>query len=325
MTKICNLMIASCLLAALATAQSTAPSAAGRQSLEDAWWTGPLLAPSAATLPRGHFLIEPYVYDVTSQGFYNTSGTRVSAPHANGFGSLTYINYGLLNRFTVGIIPTFSYNEISAGPSSDGVGIGDLTAQAQFRLSQFQEGHWMPTVSVNVQQTFPTGKYDRLSRASDGFGAGAYTTTLGVFSQTYFWLPNRRILRARLNFQQSFSGSASVNDASVYGTSPGFSGHANPGSTLFIDLAGEYSITRSWVLALDATYRHQGNTAVSGFNADSQSLRLDSGFSEAYGFAPALEYNWKRNWGVIAGTRFIGPGRNTTHSISPVVAVNWVH
>src|SRR5690348_11021258 len=60
-----------------AKAQQSAPPVASevRQSLDDAWWTGPMLAPSAATLPRGHFLIEPYLYDVTS-------------PHSNGFGSL---------------------------------------------------------------------------------------------------------------------------------------------------------------------------------------------------------------------------------------------
>ena len=52
------------------------------QPVEDAWWTGPMLAPSAATLPRGHFLIEPYLFDVI-------------AAHSNGFGSLTYVNYGL--------------------------------------------------------------------------------------------------------------------------------------------------------------------------------------------------------------------------------------
>jgi hypothetical protein len=41
--------------AQVASAQN--PSA--RQSLDDAWWTGPMLAPSAATLLQGHFLIEP--------------------------------------------------------------------------------------------------------------------------------------------------------------------------------------------------------------------------------------------------------------------------
>jgi hypothetical protein len=52
-----------------------------------------MLAPSAATLPRRHFLIEPYLYDVT-------------AAHSNDFGSLMYMNYGLADRVTVGMVPT---------------------------------------------------------------------------------------------------------------------------------------------------------------------------------------------------------------------------
>src|SRR5207302_171293 len=282
----------------------------------------------AATLPPGHVLIEPYIYDVTTQGFYNSSGARVGAPHANSFGSLTYINYGLVNRFTVGLIPTFGYNDPSQGLSSAGIGLGDVTVQAQYGLSRFREGHWMPATSVNVQETLPTGKYDRLgARPSDGFGSGAYTTTVGFFSQKYFWLPNSRILRGRFNVQQGFSRSVNVEDVSVYGTAEGFRGHANPGSTLFVDLAGEYSVTRKWVLAFDAIYRHQGNTAVMGYNVQdsSQLIRLNSGLSQQYGFAPAVEYNWNRSTGVIFGTRFIGPGRNTTRSVTPVVAINYVH
>jgi hypothetical protein len=41
--------------------QEASPPSSVRQSLDDAWWTGPMLAPSAATLPRGHFLIEGIV------------------------------------------------------------------------------------------------------------------------------------------------------------------------------------------------------------------------------------------------------------------------
>jgi hypothetical protein len=48
--------------AGLAGAQEASPpSSLLRQALDNAWWTGPMLAPSAATLPRGHFLIEPYL------------------------------------------------------------------------------------------------------------------------------------------------------------------------------------------------------------------------------------------------------------------------
>jgi hypothetical protein len=175
-----------------------------------------MLAPSAATLPRGHFLIEPYLYDVI-------------AAHSNGFGSLTYVNYGVTDRLTVGLVPTAGFNKLSTGPSSSGVGMGDLTLQTQYRLAKFDEGSWIPTISVAVQETLPTGKYDALGdRPSDGLGSGADTTTLALYSQTYLWLPNRRILRMRFNVTQSLSNQVNVEGVSVYGTAAGFRGHAKP-------------------------------------------------------------------------------------------------
>jgi hypothetical protein len=318
------LAIGSCTAAA-----QQAPSGV-RQSLDDAWWTGPMLAPSAATLPQGHFLIEPYLYDVITEGEYDSTGTQRSAPHANGFGSLTYMNYGLFNKFTVGMIPVFGYNEVSNGPSSSGPQVGDLTVQAEYRLKQFHEGSWIPTTSVAVQETLPTGQYDHLDRLSDGLGAGAFTTTLALYSQTYFWLPNGRIMRMRINLVPAFSNNVNVQDASVYGTTTGFRGHAKPGSSQFFDLAWEYSLTQRWVLALDATYRHQGNTFVSGYNAANPGgsenlIQTNSGSSQAFGFAPAIEYNWKRNLGVLLGARLIPAGKNTTATISPAIAINFWH
>ena len=317
------------MMATVVNAQTASQTvSAGRQSLDDAWWTGPMLAPSAATLPRGHFLIEPYLYDVIVQGQYDANGARHSAPHANGFGSLTYMNYGLANRVTVGLIPTLGYNDVSKGPSSGGVGLGDLTLQAQYRITQFEEGHWVPTTSIALQETLPTGRYDRLgNRPSDGFGSGAYTTTLAFFSQTYFWLPNGRILRMRCNVLPAISSNVRLRDVSVYGTGTGFRGQAMPGSSVFVDTSWEYSLTRRWVLALEATYRHQGNTPVNGFNISNptQPVHFDLGSSDAFGLAPAIEYSWKRNLGVLLGARFIPAGRNVNATISPAIAINFVH
>src|SRR6201993_3003603 len=318
------------ITATLAAAQAT-PGAPGevRQSLDDAWFTGPMLAPNATTLPRGHFLIEPYLYDVVTQGFYDRDGTRRSAPRTDGIGSLTYILYGLANRFTVGMIPVAGYTEASNGPSSGRVGMGDFTLQGQYRLKLFHEGSKIPTMSVAVQETLPTGKYDRLgNRPSDAFGGGAYTTTVAFYSQTYFWMPNGRVLRMRFNVVPAFSSSVNVHDVSVYGTSTGFRGHATPGASVLVDGAFEYSLTRRWVLALDAVYRHQANTAVTGFNILDPNpfpVRLDSGSSDAFQLAPALEYSWSRNIGVLLGTRLIPAGRNTPATITPAVAINYVH
>jgi hypothetical protein len=315
------IVISSCVGNATASGQqpTSQPSAEVRQSLDDAWWTGPMLAPSAATLPRGHFLIEPYLFDLRSA-------------HSNGFGSLTYMNYGLANKLTVGMIPTAGFNVMNHGPSSSGIALGDVTLQAQYRLRKFHEDSWIPTISIAVQETFPTGKYDRLGdRPSDGMGTGAYTSTLALYTQTYFWLPNGRILRMRFNVSQGLSGDVKVRDVSVYGTSAGFRGHAQPANSLFVDASWEYSLTRKWVLALDATYRHVGNTRVSGHNIldigelGSSSIQLNSGSSEAFGFAPAIEYSWKPNLGVLLGTRIMAVGHNTPTTITPAIAINFVH
>jgi len=303
-------------------------SSSTRQPLEDAWWTGPLLAPSANTLPHGHILIEPYLYDVISEGFYNSRGSRQSAPHVNEFGNLTYVNYGLANRLTVGLIPTFDYNDVSQGLNSSNPAPGDLTVQAQYRLHLFQENRWLPTTSIAVQETLPTGKYDELGdRPSNGLGSGAYTTTLCFYNQTFFWMPNGRILRTRFNVTQAFSRSVNLQDASVYGTSQGFRGHASPGPALFVDLAAEYSITRHWVLANDVTYRHQYNTPLNGYNVanPTQPISFNSGSSQAFALAPAFEYNFTNKVGIILGTRIFPAGKNTSKSITPAVAVNIVH
>ena len=296
-----------------ALAQSSV-STDNREPFSEAWWTGPLLANSAATLPHGHFLIEPYVYDVISS-------------NTNALGSRAYVEYGLIDKLTVGLIPIIGYNVVTDGPNSSGIRFGDFTPIAQYRLRKFREGSWLPMMAVQVQQTFPTGKYDQLGdRPSDGLGSGVYSTLVGVNNQTYFWMPNGRILRMRFNVAETFSTKANIQDVSVYGTTTGFRGYAYPGAAFSIDAAWEYSLTQRWVLALDVIYNQRGNTPVTGYNiqAPDTSIRLNSGSSAGAGCAPAIEYNWNSRWGVIFGTRVIAPGRNTTSSVAPVAAINIV-
>ena len=317
----------------LGHAQQGVPPGEMRQSLDDAWWTGPMLAASAATLPRGHFLVEPYFYDVSVQGQYDGNGNRHSARHSNGFGSLTYIMYGLADRVSVGVIPVAGFTTPSGGLNSSGVGWGDLTLLGQYQLAQFHSGNRMPTISLVLQETLPTGKYDHLGkRIGDGLGSGAYTTMVAFYAQTYFWMPSGRILRGRIDVSQSFSKKVKVEDVSVYGTGEAFRGYAKPGSSFFLDLAGEYSLTRRWVLALDATYRHSGNTSVSGSYILHHPIveaplgaRLDSGTSDAFGLAPAIEYNFSSSLGVVLGTNLIPAERNTAATITPMMAINFVH
>ena len=233
-TTICALT-----LAGVASADETNGADLGRQALADAWWTGPILAASASTLPTGHVLVEPYLFDVVSHARFDDAGNRQRVPHEHNVGSLTYILYGLTDRVTVGMIPTFSWRSGANGGSS-GPGVGDLQLQGQVRLTQFREGRPVPTISLVVGETLPTGRYDRLDgHPNDGFGSGVHTTTVSVYSQHYFWMPNGRILRTRLDLSYAFSDTARLEDTSVYGTTSGFRGSAQPGDSFVADLAFE--------------------------------------------------------------------------------------
>ncbi len=301
----------SCLLA---TGVVSAAEPVERQPIDEAWFTGPMLAPSAGTLPRGHMLVEPYLYDVVS-------------PHSDGFGSLTYVNYGLTDRLTVGLIPTFGYNRIGGGAGSSHVGVGDVSVQAQWRLTRFDADSGLPTMSVNVQQSFPTGRFDRLGRRpGNGLGSGARTTTLGWYVQTYFWMPNGRLLRTRLNFSHAYSRSVGIEDVSVYGTAQGFRGRAKPGSVSTANLAFEYSLTRNWALALDLIHRHASRTHVVGRSSSSATADVErsDGGGASFAFAPAVEYNWSASLGLLLGLRVIPRTRSAPASVTPAVALNMV-
>jgi hypothetical protein len=109
----------------------------------------------------------------------------------------------------------------------------------------------------------------------------------------------------------------------VYGTGAAFRGDARPGDVFLVNPAGEYSLTQHWVLALDLTYSHAGSTAVVGANG-TVPVRSTFGASDAFGVAPAVEYNFNASIGVIVGTRVIPAGHNTVASVTPVLAINYV-
>jgi hypothetical protein len=308
-------LLASLLLSAAVPAFAT--DASPRQSLDDAWWTGPIIANSAATLPQGHTLVEPYLFDVITDD-------------TESFGSLTFMLHGVTDDLTVGLVPVFGYNKAD-GLRSVGPRVSDSSVLVQYRLRAYEAGSWLPAMSLQVQHTLPTGRYDRLEPGSaDGFGGGAQSTQVQLNTQTYFWMRNGRILRMRLNLGATRSREVDLRDRSVYGTPEGFVGHARPGDNWNVNAAWEYSVTSNWVLAMDLAYRHSDTTRVNGMVSDGVQgvaptpLNFASGTSEAWFLAPAVEYNFSPTFGIIFGARLIR-GRNTTSSVTPVVAFNYVH
>jgi hypothetical protein len=295
---------------------------------EEAWWTGSLLSASAATMPPGRWLIEPFVVDAITTGEYDAAGTRERAPREQEVGAAAYLMYGLIDGLSVGLLPHLAlYREDSAAGSS-GLALGDVTLISQLRLTAPDAARGIPATSLLLEETLPSGRYERLAGGADAAsGAGAYTTQVAFYAQTLLHL-HHRPLRLRLNLTYALSARVALEDVSVYGTPSGFRGSAHPGASLTAVTALEYSLTRHWVLACDGVYQRAGNTRVTGTvpTAGTGSALLpyqsDTGTGQAVSVAPALEYNFNAEIGVIAGANVSVWGRRSAAAVVPAVAVN---
>ena len=276
-----------------------------REAMNSARWTGPLLASNANTLPKGHVYTEPYFFDVISGGEHN--------PGSSGF-----YQYGVLDDWTVGVQPFFSWG---TQPHNRDVAIGDFKLLSQVRVSNFTPEHRVPSVALVTNLVLPTGKHDRLGALKQGHGSGSFAPEVGINVQQYFLLGNGRLLRGRINILRQFPLRHDVTGRSVFGTGPEFRGHARPGSKTTLIVGAEYSLTKEWVLAFDMEADFWGRTKVVGRDGDGPLVRQTSPKSWNVGFAPAVEYNWSDRAGIIAGVWIIPKGHNTPSTVIPAIAI----
>ena len=288
----------------------------GREALKDAWWTGPMVAASAETLPPGHALIEPYVFDIRTRS-------------SNHLGLLTYDLLGVTDRLTLGMITLAgSIMPRVKGVRSSPLAAGDTTVLAEYRLIHFGEHGAPATISLVALESLPTGHFERLetSRAA-ALGNGARTTQLAVYAQSYLWLPNGRLLRIRLDAGHVFASTAHPNGQSVYDTPSGFAGKAARGPSDILDGSIEYSLAKRWALAWEMVWQRSGASRVSGLvdlPAGEQPFARMLPAGAAVYLVPALEYSWNSKTGVLMALRMSPRGRNSPPSITPAVALNWV-
>ncbi|HEV2594646.1 MAG TPA: hypothetical protein VGU01_05535 [Sphingomicrobium sp.] len=273
-----------------------------------------MLAASAETLSKGHVLIEPYLFDIRTH----------SSDH---FANLTYLLYGLSNRLSVGMIALEGF-VVPRHSKSTAFAVGDTTLLAQYRLVRFGEHGSPATLSLVVLEGLPTAAFDQLeNRNVAGVGTGARTTELALYLQSYVWLANGRILRLRLDVGHTLPSTARPRGESVYGTPASFRGDARRDPADVADTSFEYSLSKRVVLSWEMVWQHSGRVRICGLlDRQNGPSAYSAGLpgSESFYVAPAVEYSWRSNIGVLVGLRLSPKGRNAPASITPALALNWV-
>jgi len=289
------------------------------------WFTGPILAPAGKTIPRGHINLETYGFFTENIGNFDRSWRLVRG----GGGQTTQINplfsYGLAD----GVDMQFSLPYI-INRSHDRTGkyLGDSSALLGLQLIEQKESLWRPNLRFTVQQIIPTGRYDHLNadnEGTDATGSGSYQTAFALNFQHLLELPYAHYLRTRLSITYQYAQYADIQGRNSFGGNTMTSGKIRPGNLSSFDLAGELTITQHIVAVMEGFYLTRQVTKFKGFpgmDRHGLPLTIGRGDVEELSLAPALEYNFTENYGIIAGVWFSTEGKDAPDFKSTVIAFN---
>ncbi len=284
------------------------------------WFTGPLLSPSGYVIPVGHVNIEPYFYYTVNTGSYSKKWKPVSSSNFYTKSVQIPIQFGVAPALDFDITPQFLWNSYKGSHYFD---IGDTMVMTDIQLlNDTPDRLWQPAIKLALSANLPLGKYRHLNpdkQGTDAIGQGSWLPeVLLVFSRIYQLGNSIHFIDARLSFSYTIGTVSYVKGLNTYGGDTHTKGKVYPGNTLVVDGAIEISLSQRWSYAMDIVYGHENKTRFSGRTKSP----VGNPSKEQFSLAPAFEYSWNSNVGILSGVWFTFMGRNSTKFTSGVVAIN---
>ena len=292
----------------------------------DPWFTGPLLAPSGKTIPLGHFVFEPYFFNTESDASYGANGKTLKTPAFISRQFNPIFTYGLSDRVDALFSSSYSVNH-SEGLSAHH--IGDTSVLLGFQALRQKPDTWVPNLRITTQMIIPTGRANSLNPTDKGTGvtgAGAYESIVSFNFQELLEFSATHALRTRLCFAYLYSFPVHKDEDINLDGVIDINGVVKAGNLISVDLSTEFTLTKNWVAVMEAYYfttqasTFKGNIIYQGQN---QSFNPTHPAFNRTSLAPAIEYNFSANVGIIAGAWFSVEGKNAPAFKSAVIALNW--
>jgi len=294
------------------------------------WLTGPLIAQSSEVIQLGHVDIEPYFFAVANTGQYDNSWHSHKTTTVWNFLLEPEMLFGLTEWMDLFVLPAISYNLSDHGGQW---AWNDPIVGLEFQLyrNNYYYDDWIPNVKIAVREVFPMGQYDRLDPRKNRVqiaGGGSFVTQFELALGKLVHITGRHFLSTRFVAIYSVPAPIKVHGFSFYGGGEGSNAVVYVPQSLNCDLAFEVTFNQNWAFALDvigditARTRFKGEA---GFNLNGTPATLSSESSFSFTLAPAIEYNWSQQFGIIAGVWFTAAGKNTLHFLSPTIAFNYYH
>ena len=294
-------------------------------AVADPWFTGPILAPAAEVVELGHMNLEIYGYHIQDIGTFNRHGKIIHTGASQTTQYNPQITYGLTDKIDTQFSLPYAVNH---SDGQTGRYIGDTSELLGFQLLEQKDTRWRPDLRITVQEIIPTGRYDNLdpnSLGTDGTGLGSYQTALGLNFQHLLPFGGNYYLRTRLALSYVIAQPLDITGLSTYGGTTKTRGKMNPGNLMSIDLAAELSVTQNWVAVMEGYYMRRQATKFQGtVGLNENGLPGTIGYHNVkeLSLAPAIEYNFSANYGIIGGVWYSVTGTDAPDFQSIVIAFN---
>lgn len=277
------------------------------------WFTGPLLAPTPVNMQPGHPAIEPSITLFKTYGEYDSDWNFQKQTPVWAINPFIDFQFGITDYLGIEIlasaISNFRHHQTSTH-------LQDTIVLFGYQVSNDTPGSWIPDFRLILQETFPTGKYQKLDPKKHGIdatGQGSFQTgPLFAFQKSFSLFKHPCSLR--WSFAYIFPALTKVKGLNAYGGESDTRGKVRPGETLIIFFSGEYSLTQNWALAFDTEFFHQQKSHFSGKKGTTPTgthPQTELPASTQISFAPEVEYNFSPNSGVLLGAWFTLAGKNS--------------
>jgi len=258
------------------------------------WFTGSLLPPSAINAAPGHPVIAPFVGFSVTYGEYQDNWNIKGTTNTYSVNPYLEILFGINDHIGIDIYTSCITNFKKDQSSTH---LQDTIILLGFQIARDKPKTWIPDIRIILQETFPTGNYQKLNPkklGTDSTGLGAFQTGFNLVAQKLFPIRDHFLL-LKWTFAYLFPASVHVKGLNAYGGDISTSGTGYPGQSLYFYLSGEYSLNQQWVLALDSLFEYQKKSTFSGHTIDHVGTPPMLQFS----VAPQLEYNFSNHSGLL--------------------------
>lgn len=271
------------------------------------WFTGPILTPTPITMPVGHPGLEVAWLVGETYGHYNSHWDVEHLPSIWSTGPYVDFQIGFNTFLGAEYIGALLTNFSEGAHYTHFV---DSIFRLGFQVSVDQKNSWIPDFRILLQETVPTGKYQKLhpnKHGTDCTGAGSFQTGIHFAFQKLFHPKKNHDFRLRWTFGYFVPASVEVNGLNYLGGNEKTKGTIYPGQFFIGYLCGEYALSKRSAICVESSYQFGSN----GKFSRKKGPNIDVLAFSQITIAPEFQYTFSPNFGILMGAWLSVAGKNS--------------